>query len=94
MPNSNNLVPSLSLSLSLVYEFLISGNDKVSTLLLPSFCKSLAHFIAPVYIIFWLVQFNVSYLFLPIPGDAKAKAMPGRLYIHTRNNNNNKNKNK
>ena len=25
---------------------------------------------------------------LPIPGEAKAKAMPGRLYIHTRNNNN------
>jgi hypothetical protein len=22
---------------------------------------------------------------LPIPGKAKAKAMPGRLYIHTRN---------
>jgi hypothetical protein len=21
---------------------------------------------------------------LPIPGEAKAKAMPGRLYIHTR----------
>ena len=31
---------------------------------------------------------------LPIPGEAKAKAMPGRLYIHTINNNNNKNKNK
>ena len=26
-------------------------------------------------------------LILPIPGEAKAKAMPGRLYIHTRNNN-------
>ena len=25
---------------------------------------------------------------LPTPGEAKAKAMPGRLYIHTRNNNN------
>ena len=25
---------------------------------------------------------------MPIPGEAKAKAMPGRLYIHTRNNNN------
>jgi hypothetical protein len=24
---------------------------------------------------------------LPIPGEAKAKAMPGRLYIHTINNN-------
>jgi hypothetical protein len=24
---------------------------------------------------------------LPIPEEAKAKAMPGRLYIHTRNNN-------
>jgi hypothetical protein len=23
---------------------------------------------------------------LPIPGEAKAKAMPGRLYIHTMNN--------
>jgi hypothetical protein len=23
--------------------------------------------------------------FLPIPGEAKAKAMPGRLYIHTIN---------
>ena len=23
---------------------------------------------------------------LPIPGEAKAKAMPGRLYIHTRHN--------
>ena len=22
--------------------------------------------------------------FLPIPGEAKAKAMPGRLYIHTK----------
>ena len=31
-------------------------------------------------------------LILPIPGEAKAKAMPGRLYIHTINNNNNKNK--
>ena len=27
-------------------------------------------------------------VFLPIPGEAKAEAMPGRLYIHTRHNNN------
>ena len=27
---------------------------------------------------------------LPIPGEAKAKAMPGLLYTHTINNNNNK----
>ena len=33
---------------------------------------------------------NVSAEILPIPGEAKAKAMPGRLYnyIHTRNNKN------
>ena len=30
-------------------------------------------------------------LFLPTPGEAKAKAMPGRLYTHTKINNNNKN---
>ena len=24
---------------------------------------------------------------LPTPGEAKAEAMPGRLYIHTKNNN-------
>ena len=30
---------------------------------------------------------------LPIPGEAKAKVMPGRLYIHTRNNNNKINNN-
>jgi hypothetical protein len=33
-----------------------------------------------------------SKLVLPIPGEAKAKAMPGRLYIHTRNKINNNNK--
>ena len=27
-------------------------------------------------------------LLLPTPGEAKAKAMPGRLYIHTKINNN------
>ena len=35
-------------------------------------------------------MYNVK--MLPITGEAKAKAMPGRLYIHTRNNNKNKNK--
>ena len=33
------------------------------------------------------IENRLSWL-LPIPGEAKAKAMPGRLYIHTRNNNN------
>ena len=40
-----------------------------------------------------LERYRAVIVKLPIPGEAKAKAMPGRLYIHTRNNNNNKNKN-
>jgi hypothetical protein len=33
-------------------------------------------------------KFVFGSIILPIPGEAKAKAMPGRLYIHTRNNKN------
>ena len=27
---------------------------------------------------------SIFHMLLPIPGEAKAKAMPGRLYIHTK----------
>ena len=38
----------------------------------------------------WDLTSNYSFLRLelPTPGEAKAKAMPGRLYIHTKINNN------
>ena len=36
----------------------------------------------------FVTKLNPDNYKLPIPGEAKAKAMPGRLYIHTRNNKN------
>ena len=44
-------------------------------------------------LLLYTINNNFFYI-LPIPGEAKAKAMPGRLYIHTRNNNKNNNNNK
>jgi hypothetical protein len=46
-------------------------------------------------IMYYLLYYRCVAGILPTPGEAKAKAMPGRLYIHTRNeikliNNNNK----
>ena len=29
-------------------------------------------------------QWDLEIIILPTPGEAKAKAMPGRLYIHTK----------
>ena len=37
----------------------------------------------------WQFPLKGINVILPTPGEAEAKAMPGRLYIHTINNNNN-----
>ena len=44
-------------------------------------------------LLLYTINNNFFYI-LPIPGEAKAKAMPGKLYIHTRNNKNNNYNNK
>jgi hypothetical protein len=38
-------------------------------------------------VIYYYFGEDYEYYILPTPGEAKAKAMPGRLYIHTKINN-------
>ena len=37
-------------------------------------------------ILLFMIHLEQVFSILPTPGEAKAKAMPGRLYIHTINN--------